>query len=235
MPKPSEILATSAAFLNDPSQGMFTNVKMLPYFNQALRDLQEKYELYDIPITHETTDVISVPAGSVGITSIGFIGPGPKLPRNLIELKQVWESPSGQETWTRMSPRDFLSQQQLNSQIPQFLVYTWEDDELKVFTATQDNDIKLDYVKSLFSSVVDVSMELGVKFDKCYSYLAYRTASLSAFYIGENPTRALALNSDAEKAMDSALGVAIKGQQKIPTRRLPFRFGFKNIKRSFRI
>ena len=227
-------MATGAAFLNDSAQEEFTNAAMLPYFNQALRDLQEKYELYDIPVTHETSAIITIPAGAIGVTAIGFTNPGPKLPTGLIEIKQVWESPSSQNIWTRMSPREFLPQQQLATQIPQFLIYVWENDEIRVFTADQDNDIKIDYVKSLFTPVVDVNQELGVKFDGCYSYLAYRTASLSAFYVGENPTRALALNTDAEKAMDMALGTAIKGQQKIPHRRLPFRFSFRNIKRSFR-
>ncbi len=236
MPKPSAILATGASFLNDSDQNLFTNARMLPYLNQALRDLQERYELYDIPVTHETSDVINIPAGTAGtVTSLGFTNPGPKLPIGPIEIKQVWESPEDQEIWTPMSPRDFIPQQSLSAQIPQFLIYVWENDELRLMSASQDNDIKIDYIKSLFTPVSDVESDLGIKFDKCYSYLAYRTAALSAFYIGENPNRAIALNADAEKAMDMALGTAIKGQQKIPTRRLPFRFGFKNVKRSFRI
>lgn len=230
MPRPSEIMATAAAFLNDTNRQLFTDAVQLPYFNQAQRDLEKEFELNDVPVTYETSDVINVPLGTAGtVIKIGYSNPGPKLPSNLLEIKELWESAEGQSVWTPVGRREFLPNNLLlsSSQIPQFLIWAWINDEINLIAANQDNDLKIDYVKKLFVPVVNVNLEMGLKYDRCFSYLAYRTAGHCAFFIGENPTRAMDLYSEANGAMLKDLGIATKSKQTITTRRLPFRFGYK--------
>ena len=235
MPSPASIMQAASAFLNDQAQSIFTNANQLAYLNQAMRDLQEQYELNDVPITHETSQVINIDAGTAGTVKIIGYSTTPALPSNLIEIKRLWESPEGQSLWVPMDRVSYLPQYQFTAQIPQFLIWTWESDEIRLISASQDNDIKIDYIKSMFTPILaaNVGVELGIKFDKCFSFLAYRTAAMSALYIGENEDRANELNQSAGTALWTALGISAKGRQSITTRRLPFRFGFKNNRASF--
>lgn len=78
MPTPSQIISTVASLQNDTAQQLYTNEACLPYFNIALRKLQAKFELNNIPVTSEVSSVIEVDAG---IDTIGF-STAPPLPTN---------------------------------------------------------------------------------------------------------------------------------------------------------
>jgi hypothetical protein len=61
--------------------------------------------------------------------------------------------------------------------------------------------------------------------------LSFRVAGLASEFIGENPTRAESLNSNASNALERALNINIKSEQSIVTRRRPFRSGY--VRRGF--
>src|SRR6266581_1418656 len=87
----SEILAGSAALLNDTALTNFTYTAQLPYFKIACEDLRQELLDNNIPITNFTSIAILV---SAGITDIGGLT-GPALPIDLIDIFELWERISG--------------------------------------------------------------------------------------------------------------------------------------------
>lgn len=230
MPTPVEIIKRVASLQNDSKQQRYTSGAVLPYFNMALDDLQEIFQQNDIPLTYEVSANITVPAQtdpnakvSIGFTTV------PALPSNLIEIKQLWESVTGQELWIPVHKRAFIPHYTEGSQVSAFGIWAWVDNEIKVPNSLQSNDLKIDYIKSIFNEVTlaTIDSEMGIEFKNCKSYLQYRTAGLCAMFIGANPTRAAALSSEATDALGRSLGIAIKGKQPISFRRRPFRQSYK--------
>jgi len=215
--------------MNDTAKTIYTDIAQLPYLNTALDELQEYFELNNIPSTNEVSDILNV---SAGISVIGN-NTVPQLPTNLIEIQRLWESPEGTNNFIPMTKREFLPHYlENNTTISQFLIWAWMDEEIHLIAANADNDLKIDYIKSIFMTplvIGQVNIDIPIK--NCKSYLGYRTAALCSQFIGENKTRADELNGFATMALDRVLGIGTKGRQSIRTRRLPFRMGFKQ--RSF--
>lgn len=228
MPTPAEILDMTASLMNDTKKSKFTHKATLPYFNMSLRALQEEFELNNIPATDEVSAAIPVDANISRIAATGTI---PVYPSNLIEIRQLWESPRGLNQWTPMDRKDFISHYlENNTQISQFIIWAWIDNEIKLIPADANNDLKLDYIKSLFSTITDFNFDtdLGVKYRTIFNYLGFKTAAYCSMFIGENPTRAVALNDEANSSLVKSLGISIKGQQTIGVRRRPFMAGYRS-------
>lgn len=211
--------------MNDTAQTVYTNAACLPYLNMAMRILQEQFELNDIPVTHRTSAAIVVPTG---YSSIGF-DTTPALPSNLIEIEQLWESTSGLNQWIPMVRKDFLPHYlQDNTAISQFLIWAWMNNRIELIAANSPNDLKLDYIASLFINPIKIAnIDVDIPLINVQTTLEFKTASLCAIFIAENETRAVALNGEAVEALSRSLGIPIKGMQTVITRRRPFRSSFK--------
>ena len=215
--------------MNDSVQSVYNNVACLPMLNLALDELQETYELNGIPTTNETSAAITIQSNNRITTELGF-DTNPALPSDLIEIQQLWESPTGLNQWTPVDKRDFIPNYYKDgTQISQFLIWCLEKGRVKVLTANQSNDLKIDYTASLFNTPILIK-DVGVNlpFTNVKTYLEYKTAALCAMFIAENETRAAALDGSAGMALNRALGIPIKGMQSIVTRRRPFRHSFKH-------
>jgi hypothetical protein len=217
-----EIFDISAALLNDTAKTVYTNAAQLPYLNLALQNLQENFELSNVPVTDAISTVINIPAGEIAIK---FNGPGPKLPDDLIEIQKLWEREEGIDPYFPMTRVNSLSQQLAGTELSQFGVYVWESQEIKFLPASRDNDIKIEYIRNLFSPAVDANSPINVV--NAASFLEFKNAALCARYIGENTTRADSLDGQAILALDMATGISSKGRQSIITRRRPFRATYK--------
>lgn len=224
MPTPAEVISMVASLQNDTAQSVYTNEAVLPYLNMALGELQEEFELSNVPVTNETSATLNVPAGT---TVIAFTGTTPTLPSDLIDIQQLWESGEDENQWIPMTRKEFLPHYLENVTISQFLYWSWINQEIRLPTADADNDIKIDYIKNIFAEVTidDVDDELNVINSK--TWLGYKTAALCSMYIGENETRAGVLNAQAAEALGRLLGISAKGRQAITTRRRPFRSSYK--------
>lgn len=223
---PNQIAQGIAALMNDTLQIVYTPANVLPYINIALRDLQEIFETANVQYTNATSIEITVPAGT---TEIGVSGGPPQLPTGLIEIQNLWERQAGVDPWIPMVRKEFLPYDLDGPRISQFLIFVYENGRIKVLAANQDNDLKIDFIKDMFTLPINIAqIDIQLPFNLCQSYLEYRGAQLCSMYIGENPTRAEALGLDAQLAIDRALGIYSKGRQSISTRRRPFRAGFKS-------
>ena len=230
MSTPSQIITLVAALMNDSEQAVYTNETTLPYFNIALKELQETFQLNNIPVTNVKSAVINVPA-NVGEVTFAPTVPDPTvdyLPADLVEIRQAWESPENLNQWSPMTRKDFLPQYLFdNAQISQFLIWAWMEQEIKVIPADADNDIKLDYIKNIFTTITLANVDINLDVIGIDSYLHYKVAAVCSMFVGENETRATALEAEADDAMQRTLGISIKSQQAITTRRRPYRAAMK--------
>jgi hypothetical protein len=224
-----DIMDRSAVLNNNAAKTVYTYTVQLPYLNTALQELQEYFELNNVPVTDTFSALINVPAGT---TSIGFapavpVPNTPYLPNNLVEPKLLWERAEGIDPYTPMSRVDFLPRYMDGVELNQFIYYVWQSQEIRVIAANQDNDIKMDYIRFLFAQFTDVTGMETISIINSRTFLEYRTAGLCAEFIGENKTRAESLNNDAGLAMDRVVGIGTKGRQAINIRHRPFRSSYK--------
>lgn len=226
MPKPSYMMGVVATLMNDTARTFYTDQIVLPYFNLALDTLQELYELNGLPITNETSFAITIPAG---IGKIGF-GTVPALPSDLIEIQQLWESSSGLNQWLPMDKKDFIPHYlEDTTTISQFLIWSWKHQTIEVIPANQPNDLKIDYVASIFNTPILLqNVNVNMPFTNIGTFLEFMTAAYTSMFSAENEVRAQELTGLAGQALSRALGIPIKGMQSIPIRRRPFRFALKN-------
>jgi hypothetical protein len=222
----SSILANSRALLNDQVDAVYHDEVLLAYLNMALQELQEIYELNDIPVTHQTSAVVTVAAG---ITRIAFTGTVPQLPPDLIEIHELFESDAGQNVWTPVTKRSYLTTSLIGDRTPiaKFGVWSWENQEIHLLESLQDNDLKMDYIKSVFPELTLTALQSKNNILNSETFLQYRVAGLAAEFIEENFIRADKLNAFGAMGLERGLGISVKAQQVIPVRRRPFRASFK--------
>jgi len=219
------VMDISASLMNDTSRSVYTYVAQLPYLQLALQELEEIFQLHNVPVTDEVSAVIPMQAGDIEIIYNGGVGV-PTLPSDMIEPACLWESPEGQGAYTMMVKRQFLPHYLENVPSSSFGYYSWQSQKIKVLAATGNIDIKIDYTKQLFGTpVVNESSILNVINAK--TFLEYRTAGLCAEFIERNQTSADSLNGYAILGLERATGISVKGTQNIMTRRRPFRAGYK--------
>jgi hypothetical protein len=196
----------------------------------SLDELQEIFEQNNIPSTNEVSAVLTIPASALpGVTTISF-STVPALPSNLIDIQQVWERLTNTDPFFPMTRVDFLPHYLEGILVSQLQYWAWINQTIQVPNSEQSNDIKLDYIKSIFATPIlinQINTNLGTQYKNVKMYLGYKTAALCSMYIGENETRASTLNNQAEEALSRSLGISIKGQQSINTRRRPFRASYK--------
>jgi hypothetical protein len=217
------VLDKSASLLNDTARTVYTYAAMMPYLQMALQELQEQFMLHNLPVTEETSAIINMTAGD---TEIVYNGVGvPSLPSDMVEPAQLWESPEGLGQYIPMTRRQYLPHYLEGIQQSSFGIYVWQSQKILVLPATGDIDIKIDYVKEIFSPVINESSIINLV--NAATFLQYRTAGLCAEFIERNLESSNALNAYAALAIDRALGISVKGTQNIMTRRRPFRSGYK--------
>lgn len=225
----SDLIATTvfnavAALLNDRAKTVYTDDEQVPYLNLALQELQEEFELCNVPVTDTHSAAITVLAG---YTSIAFnaVAPAPALPTDLIEPQILWERPMGINPYVEMTRVDNLPRWMEGTEISSLQWYVWQSQEIRFLPANADIDVKFDYIRQLFTPVVDGSSTINVI--NAATYLEYRTAALCAKYVGHDTTRSDELNISAIAARDRVTGIGAKGRQTMVTRRRPFRSAYK--------
>lgn len=223
----STVLAKAATLLNDTARTVYTYVATLPYLQIAMQELQEHFQLSNISVTQITSAVINIPAGT---NQIVYNGIGvPTLPTDMIEPAQLWERPENTDPYVPMTRKDYIPHQLEGVPVSQFGFYVWESQIIKFLPANLNIDIKIDYIKEIFTPLVDENSAIDVI--NAATFLEYRTAALCAEFIERNQANANALNTYAVLALDRVTGIGVKGKQTIMTRRRPFRASYK--KRGF--
>lgn len=210
----SNILTGVKPLLNDPQGIIYTDTALLPLLKKAYRELQARLSRAGMGVAKEVSSVVPVNAGVIAL------GDGSGLPSGLlypIELKEGDRGasiqnffPMGEATW-----------EPTFEQTGELKVWAWREEEIKFTGATTNRDVSIRFMKGLTeissgsTPVTIINSEL---------FLESRTASIAAAVLGENYTRAQALDADAEKWYDVLVGTLVKRGQRIPTRRRRTRY-----------
>src|SRR5215208_5347149 len=145
----SDVMDRAAAFLNDAAREVFTYVVQIPYLKTALTDLQQEFELHNIPVTNVTSAAIDVDAGESEITREN-VGSPPNYPENLIEIQGVFERLQGSDDpFIELGHREFIPHSQEGIVFPNLVIYAWEEEIIKFLPqdASTDREVKIDYIK----------------------------------------------------------------------------------------
>ncbi len=221
----SEVMDLSAAALNDIDRTTYDYDTQIPYLKLAMQELQEIYELNSLPVTEQSSEAISVVAG---VSELLFNAPSqPRLPDNLIEPQQLWERNFDTYPWIPMTRKEFMPHSLEGIETNQFMYWVWQQNKIKFLTSNQNNQIKIDYIGSLFPKYVRSDTIIPVQ--NAVGYLAYKTAELVSDMIEHNDARAQSNGARALLALDRISGITIKGKQQIQTRRRPFRAAYKRV------
>lgn len=220
-PTVKDVLDRSAALCNDAGMQLYTYVAQLPYYNSAQDELSEIMEQENVPYSNATSLVLAnIPAGTILLDFTTT----PALPADLTEIQKLSERLSGTSNdFYEMTRKEFLPQTQ--QQISSLVYWVWENQQLKFIGSNTPVDVLLNYVSNRLPTVT--STATVVNLINARSFLQYRTAALAAYYIGENESRAVALNADATRSLDRFLGISAKGRQAITTRRKPFMAAYR--------
>lgn len=226
------VMDKAASLMNDTARTVYTYTAQIPYLNMALSELEEYFQLSNIPVTNKTSASITVTAGTKLIRPVDGVGNGaaPNYPTDLVEIQGIYERLAGTtDPYIPLTKREFLPHTIDDLPTEALQYWTWENQQIVFVGATTDRDVKLDYIATLFPEVTAASDSIGVINAK--SFLQYRTAGLCTRFIGENPTRAEELDTFAALALDRVTGIGAKARQSITTRRKPFMAAYK--RRSF--
>lgn len=225
----ANVMDKAAALMNDILKTVYTYDAQMPYLNMALKELEEHFQLNNVPVTDQTSAGIVVTAGIKSINDFES-GVPPYYPQDLVEIRGLYERLSGStDPFIPISKRDFLPHGIDDLQTDTLQYWAWEDQKIKFIGATLDREVKIDYIKSLFPEITNQAALIGVINAK--SFLQYRTAALCTQFIGENKTRADDLNEFAVIALDKVTAIGTKSKQATNTRRRPFMAAYK--RRSF--
>ena len=228
----SDVMDLVAPLLNDNAKQKFTYQAQLPYFNIALQELQLALEVNEIGVTELTVANLHVVAGqTTAITANNTTTPN--YPTDLIDIQQLWERLWGSnDPFVPMFKRDYLPHYLDNINTDTIVYWTWLNQEIQFISPTTDREIKMDYIRQYFANIVSTTTAT-IDVMNSRTFLMYRTAALCARFVGENPTRADALDMVAGNVDTGggALGVLInlnvKSKQDVQTRRKPFMAGYK--------
>lgn len=222
----------SASLMNDTAKTVYTYAAQMPYLNMALSELEEHFQLNNIPVTNQTSVPITIVVGIKSINPFDGVGagPAPNYPQDLVEIQGIYERLAGTlDPFIPLVKREFLPHPIDDLPTESLQYWIWEDQRIKFIGATTNREVKIDYIKTLFPEVTNQAAVLGVINSK--SFLQYRTAALCTQFIGENESRARELNDFATVALDRVTGIGTKAKQSIITRRKPFMAAYK--RRSF--
>jgi hypothetical protein len=223
------VMDAAASLMNDTPKTKYTYTVQIPYLNMALQELQEIFEVNEIPTSQTASAALPVDAGVVELTfePTPPIGGVTYLPDDLIEPQILWERSRGIDPYVQMTKLDNLPLSQAGVETSSLIWWVWEDQRVKFMPSNADNDVKMNYTKNLFALATDETSVINVV--NAATFLEYRTAALLAEFIDQNISRSTGLNGYAATAIDRATGIPTKGRQAIFTRRRPFRSGYKRL------
>jgi hypothetical protein len=201
-------LTEAKILLNDPSGHVYADDKLLPLMQKAYRELQLKMQLNGLAVMKEKSSVITVTAGTV------FLGDAAGLPSDFVLPIDLQERASGSsEDWTPMEETDWEPD---IDQTATLRFWNFREEQVKFVGATANREVLMKYQKGLtrITAVTTPIQVIGAE-----TFLASRTAAIAAIVLGENPSRAEAINGDAGGALHDLISLLVKQNQGFPIRR----------------
>jgi hypothetical protein len=207
----SDVCLSAAIRLNDQAQSDYTNTVLLPFVNDAYKELQLELVLNGSLALEKIEATVTLLANLTSLTSAGI------YPSDLLEPQRLQERHIGETFWKPMTkttwPPDFAP-----TEYNQYWSETQQD--ILVPGATVANQIRIFGIKSL-PDITTAGDTIAI--NNAQPYMVNRVAALAARFRGNNKTRADALDVMAGIALSKLMGVNAKAKQGVRTRRRPFR------------
>jgi hypothetical protein len=207
----SDICVQAAARMNDQSQTDYTNTVLLPFVKDAFKELQLELHLNGSLALEKINAVVTLPALSTSFSTAAI------LPSDLLEPQRLWERHVGETYWHEMNettwPPDVI-------QTTYNTYWSEAQQDIIVPGATVATEVKIFGIKSL-SDITSASDPLPI--NECQPFMVNRVAALASRFIGNNPTRANALDAMAVISLSKLTQIGGKSKQGVRFRRRPFR------------
>jgi len=209
-----EIINDAKILLNDPQGIIYPDNALLPLLKKAHRELQQRLSRSGQQQTKEVSTTISVASGTTRL------GDGAGLPNDLIYPIWLKEKAQGAPAsdYVDMSQRSW---EPTTAPQQELLLWVWREDEIKFVGALSNREVLIRYRKG-YPLITSVSIPIGIMDSE--TFLTSRLAAIAAMVLGENYSRADALNGDAEVAFDILTGVNTSQRQFRPVRRQRTRY-----------
>jgi hypothetical protein len=207
----SEVTAQSAVLLNNAAQDFWTNTVLLPCLTKANEELEQIFEINEIPLQKQVSATIDVNIDAVIVA----------LPTDFVEPISLRERPrDSTESWSEeigevalIDPNDTES-----TYIDQ---WCWRDNKVNINPPQSDREVLLTYVRKLTPLTAVGST---VEIPQAKTWLAARTAEIAARNVGNNPTKADELrDNDVAPALDLLIRRMVKKNQSLGVRRKPYK------------
>ncbi len=212
----SDVIAESAALLNDPSQTLYTNTKILPFVKKAYQELENHCIANGIPVVNEVSAVLDVAAAATTIAT---------QPTDMVEPIWLGERPDGSSTGTTYTPMIERAWDPNEEQTDTLRYWVWREESIKLLGATAAREVLLRYHKNFGAGSITTASTIAVSNGK--TFLAARSAALASVFLGENESRAAALQNDADVALETLIATSIRRSQNLPARRRPFKVSLR--------
>jgi len=200
-------ITLAQSLLHDSAGISYTTAKLLPLLAKAYRELQVKLTKAGISTAREASTSQTVLANVVALTD------GAGLPNNFLYPVELKERGNTSEQWSTMTEYNWEPDFERATTLR---YYSFREEQIHFVGATTDRLLYMKYWKSLTPITADTT---PLEIADSDIYLASRTAAIAALVLGENPTRATALNQDAQLLWEDLKGIRVKGRQSMPVRR----------------
>lgn len=220
----SEALAESRALLNDTAGALFSDLVLLPYARKVYREFQSWGDTYGLQTTKRSTGDLVPTTVSGNYTILSYTGTTPVLPADLRVPIRIYEKLATEPRNAYIPVYETPFKALVNLAITRTTFDSWATDGTTIYlpnlTSPGTRNILIDYLGSVITFADEDSTLYDIHFQ---TYLASMTAALAAMFISQNESRASALKSDADEALDQILGVLVrKNQGAFGVRRIPF-------------
>jgi len=212
-----QCLESARIHLNDEMGLMWPDNRLLPKFQEAHRELKNELILNGIPVVHEVSVVLTVPAGTTDLTTVT------NYPSDMLIPIWLKERQVGQQNvdFTDMVQVSFIP----NTQQEVYLNYwAWIEEKIMLLGAINATEVQIRYTREL-TVPVEVNDTIGVLLGE--TFLSYRTSALAALSV-KDYDQASALDSIAKDNLLNVITFNVKGLQNIPGRRRPYHRRYRN-------
>jgi hypothetical protein len=212
-----QVLDSARTHLDDELGISWPDQRLLPKFQESHRELKQALVLNGIPVIHQVTAVLSVPANTTDLTTVtGY-------PTDMITPIWMKERQTGQDNsdFVDMTQVDFLPN--IDQDIWLFW-WCWIGQKITLVGSLNAEQIQLRYNKDLSVPTL-VSDDIGIILGE--GFLSYRTAALAA-QASKDWNLMKLLNNQAELAKSQIIRLNVKQIQAMPARRRPYHRRYAN-------
>ncbi len=212
-----QVLDSARVHLNDVGATIWGNTVLLPFLQEAHRELRVEVVLNGIPVIDEVTGVLSVPAQTTDLSTVtGY-------PTDMIVPIWMKERQVGgnEDDFIDMTPRDFVPNIQMDIWL---FWWVWRREKIFLVGSLNAEEVQLRYRRQL---TTPTTINSSVGWLNAENFLSYRTAALACNSIGE-VEKATGLSQTAMINLDKVIRLNVKQMQGLPARRRPYHRRYSN-------